>query len=121
MNIIQKKEGEEKEKKQTENDIVYIYALFISVPFLIATYFVYSLLPDLNNLHALTLRGYVGCMAVTNCILAITQLMPVERFSDIFCIIIGIFSQNIHFLIYVVTIYMYAYMYRGICTCAQFH
>jgi len=51
-----KKEKMEKEKKQIEdNDIIYIYALFISVPFLIITYLMYSLLPDLNNLHGLTL------------------------------------------------------------------
>ncbi|EZA52887.1 hypothetical protein X777_07712 [Ooceraea biroi] len=88
LNASQVEEEEEKEKQEEEDDlVVYFYALVISVPFLIATYLVYWLLPDLNNLHGLTLRGYVGCMAITNCICATTHLIPHEWLSEVFCIV----------------------------------
>ncbi|RLU16474.1 hypothetical protein DMN91_010542 [Ooceraea biroi] len=91
LNTSQVEEEEEKGKQEEEDDlVVYFYALVISVPFLIATYLVYWLLPDLNNLHGLTLRGYVGCMAITNCICATTHLIPHEWFSEVFCIVIAL-------------------------------
>lgn len=73
---------------------VYSYGMLASVPFLIATYLVYCLLPELNNLHGLTLRGYVGCLATAYSMLAVLQLTPQEWIAYGSCIAIGITSAE---------------------------
>lgn len=77
-----------------ENDksgeVVYSFGMLASVPFLVVTYVVYWLLPDLRNLHGLTLRGYVGCLAVAYSLLGVLQLTPQEQISNCICITIGI-------------------------------
>lgn len=73
--------------------VIYSFGMLASVPFLVATYIVYWLLPDLRNLHGLTLRGYVGCLALAYSILGMLQLTPQERISNDICIIFGIFIE----------------------------
>lgn len=73
-----------------DSEVVYSFGMLASVPFLVATYVVYWLLPDLRNLHGLTLRGYVGCLAVAYSMLGVLQLTPQERIPNDICIIIGI-------------------------------
>jgi len=72
---------------------LYSFGMLASVPFLIATYIVYWLLPDLRNLHGLTLREYVGCLAMAYSILAVTQLTPQEQIPHVICIALGIFAK----------------------------
>ncbi|XP_048509400.1 G-protein coupled receptor Mth2-like isoform X5 [Athalia rosae] len=36
----------------------------VSIPFLIATFLVYTVLPEMRNIHGLTLSAYVGCLVV---------------------------------------------------------
>lgn len=78
----------------TEDDnngeIIYSYGMLASVPFLVATYVVYWLLPDLRNLHGLTLRGYVGCLAIAYSMLGMLQLTPQEQIPTSICITFGI-------------------------------
>jgi len=80
-----------------ENDnnggVIYSFGMLASVPFLVATYVVYWLLPDLRNLHGLTLRGYVGCLAMAYSTLGILQLTPQEQISNGICFTFGIFIE----------------------------
>ncbi|XP_011863792.1 PREDICTED: G-protein coupled receptor Mth2-like isoform X2 [Vollenhovia emeryi] len=77
-----------------ENNVVYSFGMLASVPFLVATYVVYWLLPDLRNLHGRTLRGYVGCLAVAYSMLGVLQLTPQEKLPYGVCIT---FAFIIHF------------------------
>ncbi|XP_028048142.1 G-protein coupled receptor Mth2 isoform X3 [Monomorium pharaonis] len=76
---------------------VYSFGMLASVPFLVVTYVVYWLLPDLRNLHGLTLRGYVGCLAMAYSMLGVLQLTPQERIPYGICIILA-FIMHFSFL-----------------------
>lgn len=80
---------------EKNGDVVYSFGIIASVPFLLATYIVYWLLPELKNLHGLTLRGYVGCLAMAYSMLAWVQLTSQDRISHSFCISIGIFRVQL--------------------------
>ncbi|XP_050447946.1 G-protein coupled receptor Mth2-like isoform X6 [Cataglyphis hispanica] len=73
--------------------IVYSFGMLVSVPFLAATYIVYWLLPDLKNLHGLTLRGYVGCLAMAYSIVGLVQLTPQEQILTDICITLAFVIQ----------------------------
>lgn len=70
--------------------VIYSFGMLASVPFLVATYVVYWLLPELRNLHGWTLRGYVGCLAMAYSLLGMFQLTPQEQISFDICITFGI-------------------------------
>ncbi|XP_067203254.1 G-protein coupled receptor Mth2-like [Linepithema humile] len=72
------------------SEVVYSFGMLASVPFLVATYAVYWLLPELRNLHGLTLCGYVGCLAIAYSILGVLQLTPQEKISNNICLALGI-------------------------------
>ncbi|XP_072758321.1 G-protein coupled receptor Mth2-like [Anoplolepis gracilipes] len=59
------------------------YGMLVSVPFLVATYVIYWLLPELRNLHGLTLRGYVGCLAMAYSMMGTQQLRLLQIPSGI--------------------------------------
>ncbi|XP_011696771.1 PREDICTED: G-protein coupled receptor Mth2-like [Wasmannia auropunctata] len=63
--------------------------LLVSLPFLLATFVVYSVLPELWNMHGYTLRGYVGSLFVAYTSLAIVQLTPTALIPDSACIAIA--------------------------------
>ncbi|XP_018302659.1 G-protein coupled receptor Mth2 [Mycetomoellerius zeteki] len=69
--------------------IIYSFGMLASVPFLVVTYVVYWLLPELRNLHGRTLRGYVGCLAMAYSILGMLQLTPQEQIPNGICIAIA--------------------------------
>ncbi|KAL0103549.1 hypothetical protein PUN28_017664 [Cardiocondyla obscurior] len=70
-----------------DGEVIYSFGMLASVPFLVATYVVYWLLPDLRNLHGWTLRGYVGCLALAYSMLGVLQLTPQEQIPYGICII----------------------------------
>lgn len=76
-------------------EIVYSFGMLVSVPFLAATYVIYWILPDLKNLHGLTLRGYVGCLATAYSIVGILQLTPQEHILTDICIALGIHQYDV--------------------------
>lgn len=53
------------EVNQNLENALYIGRI-VTVPFIIATIIVYSVVPRLKNIHGITLRCYLGCLAVTN-------------------------------------------------------
>lgn len=61
----------------------------ISVPLLIATIFVYSVLPQLKNIHGKTLSRYLGCLLVMNISRAIEWMYPSISDITILCPIFG--------------------------------
>lgn len=65
--------------------------MIISVPFLVTTFFVYTVVPELKSLHGLTLRGYTGSLAIAYTILAIVKMTPQENVSQTTCISLGIY------------------------------
>lgn len=66
------------------------YGALISVPFLLITFFVYSIIPELNNIHGRTLRGYIGPLTIAYISLATIQIVPPRNINDNACIAIGI-------------------------------
>ncbi|OAD59565.1 G-protein coupled receptor Mth2 [Eufriesea mexicana] len=79
---------------QPEDPIMFPIGLFVSVPFLFATFIVYVLIPELKNMHGRTLRGYIASLLIAYVILAIVQISPQNQISDPFCIA---FAFIIHF------------------------
>ncbi|XP_017794200.1 PREDICTED: G-protein coupled receptor Mth2-like [Habropoda laboriosa] len=74
--------------------VVFPVGLIVSVPFLFVTFLVYTLLPELKNMHGRTLRGYIGSLLVAYVVLAVVQISPQEQISDPLCIA---FAFVIHF------------------------
>ena len=66
---------------------IFSYVLLISSIFLIATFVVYALVPEMRNLHGLSVMCQVASLAVTYILLAINQ-MKLE-INAVPCIIIG--------------------------------
>ncbi|KAL0103546.1 hypothetical protein PUN28_017664 [Cardiocondyla obscurior] len=78
-----------------ENAVVYYpVGVLISMPCLLATFVVYSVLPELRNMHGYTLRGYVGSLFVAYTFLAVIQLDRSTAISHTVCIT---FAFIIHF------------------------
>lgn len=46
----------------------------ISIPFLLATFFVYAFIPELRNLHGLCLMAYCGGLAIAYSFLSYLKL-----------------------------------------------
>ncbi|XP_076245711.1 G-protein coupled receptor Mth2 isoform X2 [Calliopsis andreniformis] len=64
--------------------------MIVSVPFLFVTFLVYSVIPDLKNMHGHTLRGYVGSLMIAYIVLASVQITPPDNISDGLCIALAI-------------------------------
>lgn len=77
----------------------YAIGMFTSVPFLVMTYLVYWIVPELWNMHGWTLRGYVGTLVVAYTSLAILQIIPPDRVSDLGCYFFGKFVEKWDYVI----------------------
>lgn len=64
--------------------------MLISVPFLIATFVVYMLIPELRNIHGQTLCAYVFSLIVAYVALSTLQIIKQDTISDLSCYIYGI-------------------------------
>ena len=71
-----------------------VAGLIISLPFLLATFVVYSILPELRNMHGYTLRGYVGSLFVAYTVLAVVQLINQAILPESLCIAMGTAHPN---------------------------
>lgn len=68
--------------------------MFVSVPFLLATFILYAAIPDLRNAHGNSMMNYVGSLAIAYTFLASHQLIEIECDDhsckpNIFCNISG--------------------------------
>lgn len=68
--------------------------LIISLPFLLTTFVVYSVLPELKNMHGYTLRGYVGSLFIAYTVLAVLQLTHPNSIEYSVCITLGTAYPN---------------------------
>ncbi|XP_058800351.1 G-protein coupled receptor Mth2-like isoform X4 [Phymastichus coffea] len=73
---------------------VFSYGMLISVPFLLSTFVVYMLIPDLRNLHGQTLCAYVMCLVAAYVALSSMQIVDQASISDLTC---SIFAYIVHF------------------------
>lgn len=79
---------ESENKEGVKLTIVFPVGLIVSVPFLFATFIVYTLVPEFSrSMHGRTLRGYVGSLLVAYVILAVVQISPQEQISDSLCVV----------------------------------
>lgn len=68
--------------------------LIVSLPFLLVTFVVYSILPELRNMHGYTLRGYVGSLFVAYTVLVVLQLTHPNSIEYSVCITLGTAYPN---------------------------
>lgn len=72
----------------------YPVGLIISLPFLLTTFVVYSIVPELWNMHGYTLRAYVGSLFSAYLFLVVVQLDNQNVISNTVCILLGIAYDN---------------------------
>lgn len=70
-------------------DMVMCIGGLISMPFLIATIFVYSVLPELKNIHGANLRCYLCCLLFSYMVLTIDLLSPPDFNIGNLCLTLG--------------------------------
>jgi len=88
-------------QKSEETSLVknlYPYFLFVSSAFLVATFIVYAIIPELRNIHGVSIMCHVSSLAVTYIGLGLMQTI-MHFFNDEACIITGIIFKNIYFMI----------------------
>lgn len=61
--------------------------MLISIPFLLATFLVYVLLPEKRNLHGKCMMNYVFTLTVAYVVLVYIQIFPID--NDEFCVGVG--------------------------------
>ncbi|XP_014486102.1 PREDICTED: G-protein coupled receptor Mth2-like isoform X1 [Dinoponera quadriceps] len=60
--------------------------MIVSLPFLLLTFIVYCILPELCNMHGYILRAYIGSLFVAYFVLGIFQLVDPNSYSQLVCI-----------------------------------
>lgn len=70
-------------------EVAFPAGMLLSAPFLFVTFLVYTLIPELKNMHGRTLRGYVGSLLVAYVLLAVVQIAPGRSISDTACLTLG--------------------------------
>jgi len=86
--------GDDGEIVLPEEGQLFPVGMIISIPFLLATFVVYSILPELQNMHGYTLRGYIGSLFVAYLFLATVQLSDQNLIPEGFCITFGTAYNN---------------------------
>lgn len=82
------------EKKKLNGDsvnsgLLISLGMIVSIPFLLATWLVYTLIKELRNLHGFVLRAYIVSLTVSYTILSTVQIVPQEWISNECCIFLG--------------------------------
>ena len=75
-------------------DSAYPYILFVSSLFLIATFVVYAVVPEMRNVHGLCVMCQVAATTVTYIGLGTVQLLPSFSAPGPLCITIGISNTS---------------------------
>lgn len=70
---------------------IFPYVFFTSSAFLIATFVIYALLPDMHNVHGLSVMCQVAALAATYICFAINQMNIKGMGTGAFCIGFGKF------------------------------
>lgn len=80
---------------KTKVSLLYPISILLSLPFLLLTFVVYTILPDLNNLHGSTLRAYIAMLSLAYFFLAIIQLFKNLIELPHLCKTLGKYLQNL--------------------------
>lgn len=83
----------ENDTNNFELDVIPV-GLIVSLPFLLLTFVVYTILKELWNLHGYILRGYVGSLFVVYIVFTIQLVPPETVTSNHFCIALGTACTN---------------------------
>ncbi|KAL2744121.1 G-protein coupled receptor Mth2-like isoform X2 [Vespula maculifrons] len=84
-------EKEDIKEKSIIRGFLISLGMIISVPFLLATWLVYTLIKELRNLHGFVLRAYIGSLTVSYIILSTVQIVPQQWISNVCCIFLAFF------------------------------
>ncbi|XP_011171921.2 G-protein coupled receptor Mth2 [Solenopsis invicta] len=82
---------------QTKYPIYVSACLLVSLPFLLLTFVVYSILPELQNIHGYTIRAYAGSLFITYTIMYCGQQVSELQVDEKTCIILA-YILNFSFL-----------------------
>ncbi|XP_063972636.1 G-protein coupled receptor Mth2-like [Diachasmimorpha longicaudata] len=77
----------------TVEESIYRLGIIVSIPFLVATFMVYAVIPELRSLYGMTLMCYVGCLIAAYVLLVINQTFV--YYGSILCTIIGKFLEDL--------------------------
>jgi len=61
--------------------------LLLSLPFLLLTFIIYSILPEFQNIHGYTLRAHVGSLFITYAIMCFGQVFGLSEVK--YCVVLG--------------------------------
>ncbi|EZA52889.1 putative G-protein coupled receptor Mth-like protein [Ooceraea biroi] len=75
-------------QKRSAFPIIVTVGVIVSLPFLLATFVVYSILPELQNMHGYTLRAHVSSLFVTYLVLAVYQQTTLQQLGYTMCFIL---------------------------------
>jgi hypothetical protein len=92
----------EKRMEITIYSILVTIAIVASLPCLLATVIVYSILPEMQNIHGYMLRAYVSSLFVAYMIIVVHRQTSLSQLGYTFCFILG-------------TLYARIYMYSNAC------
>ncbi|XP_076225665.1 G-protein coupled receptor Mth2 isoform X2 [Nomia melanderi] len=82
------------DEEEVQDDNTLSIGMIVSAPFLLATLLVYTVIPELRNLHGLTLRGYVSCLFIGYTLIPLAHIAPEVWITDPVCVA---FAFIIHF------------------------
>uniref|UniRef100_A0A182FDQ8 G-protein coupled receptors family 2 profile 2 domain-containing protein n=1 Tax=Anopheles albimanus TaxID=7167 RepID=A0A182FDQ8_ANOAL len=63
---------------------IYAFGFLVSLPFLVATFVVYAILPELQNVSGKSLMSYVACLAISYLLVALGRL---DVYEYILCVV----------------------------------
>ncbi|CAG9805773.1 unnamed protein product [Chironomus riparius] len=78
--------------------IVHTVGMLISIPFLIITFFIYALIPELRNLHGKSLMCYILALILVNSLLLYAKHNNIEKFEALvlyYSIFLTFFWMNV--------------------------
>ncbi|KYQ54879.1 G-protein coupled receptor Mth2 [Trachymyrmex zeteki] len=70
---------------QTTLPIFVSICLLLSLPFLLLTFIIYSILPEFQNIHGYTLRAHVGSLFITYAIMCFGQVSGLDELT-LYCV-----------------------------------
>ncbi|XP_046824915.1 G-protein coupled receptor Mth2-like isoform X1 [Vespa crabro] len=82
---------EEIKEKSVIRGILISLGMIVSIPFLLATWLVYTLIKELRNLHGFVLRAYIASLTISYTILSTVQIAPQEWISNVCCVFLAFF------------------------------
>lgn len=87
--IDERIEAERNEPGPATHFLIYPIGMMASMPFLVATFLIYALFPQLQNLHGRCLVSHIAALIISYMSLTVVMLHYNTHVSDSFCTILG--------------------------------